>query len=153
PATKTVTGQLAAFALLASALGRVPFRRAELEAVPGVVLSLLEDPEPAAAAAQALAGSPQLIVVARGYLYAAGLETALKIKEPSSLFADGYSAADLRHGPIATVTRGLPVVALCAEGPALTDVRALVDELRAREANVLVVGAGITADVTIPSAS
>ncbi len=72
---------------------------------------MLEDPSPAAVAAAALAGASQLIVVARGYLFAAALETALKIKETCSLLADGYSAADLRHGPIAAVTRGLPVVA------------------------------------------
>ena len=78
--------------------------------------------------------------MARGYLFAAALETALKLKETCSLFADGYSAADLRHGPIAAVTRGLPVVAMCAGGPALSDVESLVDELRARGARVLVVG-------------
>ena len=88
--------------------------------------------------------------MARGYLFAAALETALKIKETCSLLADGYSAADLRHGPIAAVTRGLPVVALCASGPALADVMSLVEELRARQASVLVVGDGGRADMSLP---
>ena len=88
--------------------------------MPDSVQAVLDDPGPAASAAEALVGATQLIVVARGYLYAAALETALKIKETCSLFADGYSAADLRHGPIAAVSRGLPVVALCA---AATDKR------------------------------
>jgi glucosamine--fructose-6-phosphate aminotransferase (isomerizing) len=114
---------------------------------------VLDDPEPCAAAAEGLAGASQLIIVARGYLFAAALETALKIKETCSLFADGYSAADLRHGPIAAVTRGLPVVALCAAGPALADVASLVAELRAREASVLVVGSGERADVPLPAAA
>src|SRR5262249_59174191 len=82
--------------------------------------------------------------------FAAALEIALKIKETSALLADGYSAADLRHGPIAAVTRGLPVVALCSPGPALSDVSSLVDELRAREARVLVVGCGQPADPSLP---
>jgi glucosamine--fructose-6-phosphate aminotransferase (isomerizing) len=150
PATKTVTGQFTAFALIAAALGRAPFTRRDLEAVPGSVRKALDDPEPVAVAAEALAPASQLIVVARGYLYAAALETALKIKETCSLFADGYSAADLRHGPIAAVTRGLPVVALTAPGPALADVESLVEELGARQANVLVVGAGARADVPLP---
>jgi glucosamine--fructose-6-phosphate aminotransferase (isomerizing) len=150
PATKTVTGQLIALALVASALGRTPFTRAELDAIPGAVQEVLDDPQPVAAAAHDLAGAAQLVVVARGYLYAAALETALKIKETSSLFADGYSAADLRHGPIAAVTRGLPVVAMCAPGPALADIESLVDELRARGANVLVVGSLAGADVPLP---
>ena len=153
PATKTVTGQLVAFAIIASALGRVPFTRGELDAVPDRVRTVLDDPGPVAAAAQPLVGASRLIIAARGYLLAAALETALKLKETCSVFADGYSAADLRHGPIAAVTRGLPVVALCAPGPAEADVRSLVDELRARQARVLVVGSGDGADVSLPGSS
>jgi len=150
PATKTVTGQLTAFAIIAAALGRAPFTREQLLAVPDRVQAVLDDRGPAAAAARELAGCSQLIVVARGYLFAAALETALKIKETCSLLADGYSAADLRHGPIAAVTRGLPVVALYTGGPARADVASLVEEMRARRANVLVVGDGDGADVSLP---
>ena len=150
PATKTVTGQLTAFAIIASALGRAPFTRGDLDRVPGWVQTVLDDPTPVVAAADALAGASQMIIVARGYLYAAALETALKIKETCSLFADGYSAADLRHGPIAAVTQGLAVVALCARGPAESDVTSLVDDLRARGASVLVVGSGEQSDVPLP---
>lgn len=151
PATKTVTGQLAAVAIAACALGRAPFARTELEALPAWVQAVLDDPVPAATAARALASASQLIVVARGYLYAAALETALKIKETCSLLADGYSAADLRHGPIAAVTSGVPVVALCTSGPAASDVASLVEELRERHARVLVVGSGESADVSLPA--
>ncbi len=150
PATKTVTGQLMAFAIIAAALGRAPFTQEQLVAVPDSVRAVLDDPGPAAAAAQELAGASRLIVVARGYLFAAALETALKIKETCSLLADGYSAADLRHGPIAAVTRDFPVVALCASGRARADVASLIDEMRARQANVLVVGDGGGADVSLP---
>jgi glucosamine--fructose-6-phosphate aminotransferase (isomerizing) len=150
PATKTVTGQLTAFAIIASALGRVPFTPGELDAVPDGVQAVLDDPVAIAAAAEALAGASQLIVVARGYLYAAALETALKIKETCSLFADGYSAADLRHGPIAAVTRGLPVVAFRVAGPASADVASLVEVLRARRASVLVIGSGDRAEISLP---
>jgi glucosamine--fructose-6-phosphate aminotransferase (isomerizing) len=155
PATKTVTGQLTAFAILACAWGRGgragTYSRSELEGVPEGVQTVLDDLSPVAAAAEALAGASQLIIVARGYLYAAALETALKIKETCSVLADGYSAADLRHGPIAAVTRGFPVVALCAPGPARADVASLVEELRARQASVLVVGSGDRADISLPA--
>ena len=150
PATKTVSGQFAAFAIIASALGEGPFSRDQLEAVPGSVQAVLDDGPAAAAAAQRLAGISQLIVVARGYLYAAALETALKIKETCSLLADGYSAADLRHGPIAAVTRGFPVLALNIYGAAFSDVASLIDELRVRRANVLVIGPDEGADVWLP---
>jgi glucosamine--fructose-6-phosphate aminotransferase (isomerizing) len=150
PATKTVTGQFAAFAIMAAALGRAAFTRAELDSVPEWVQSVMDDPGPVAAAAEALEGTSRLIIVARGYLFAAALETALKLKETCSLFAEGYSAADLRHGPIAAVTRGLPVVAMCVGGPALSDVESLVHDLRTRGAKVLVVGGGEEAEVPLP---
>jgi glutamine---fructose-6-phosphate transaminase (isomerizing) len=151
PATKTVSGQFTAFAIIAAALGRPPFTKDELDAVPEAVQAVLDDRGEVNAAAGSLVTASQLIVVARGYLYAAALETALKIKETCSLLADGYSAADLRHGPIAAVTAGLPVVALCTAGPAEADVLSLVDELRAREAEVLVVGTGVLADISLPA--
>ena len=151
PATKTVTGEFTAFAIAACALGRPPFTPGELKAVPGWVQEVLDDPGPVAAAAEALLGASELIVVARGYLFAAALEAALKIKETCSLVADGYSAADLRHGPIATVTGDFPVVALCSSGPALPDVASLVEELRTRGVKVLVVGSGERVDLSLPA--
>lgn len=156
PATKTVTAEFTAFAIAGRALGRagrVPFTRDALAAVPAWVQAVLDDPAPVATAAEQLAGASELIIVARGYLYAAALETALKIKETCSLLADGYSAADLRHGPIAAVTHGLPVVALCAPGPARADIASLVQELRARKASVLIVGSGEGVDVSLPDAA
>lgn len=156
PATKTVTGQFTAFAVLAATLGgrgwdgQASFLPEALAIVPEWVQAVLDDPEPVDVAARALTGASQLIVVARGYLFAAALETALKVEETCSLLADSYSAADLRHGPIAAVTRGLPVIAFGASGPALSDVVSLVEELRARKASVLVVGTGDRADVSLP---
>jgi glucosamine--fructose-6-phosphate aminotransferase (isomerizing) len=153
PATKTVTATLTAFAIIAAALGRVPFTHAELETVPDWVEAVLDDPEPAVAAADALSGASRLIVVARGFLFPAALETALKLKETCSLFADGYSSADLRHGPIAAVTEGVPVIALVAPGRAQPDVMSVVDDLRARDVNVLVVGSGAAVDIPVPAAA
>jgi glucosamine--fructose-6-phosphate aminotransferase (isomerizing) len=150
PATKTVTGQLAAFAMIAAALGRVPFTRGDLEMLPEWVEMVLADSGPVAAVADGLVDAAQLIIVARGFLFAAALETALKIKEMCYLLADGYSTADLRHGPIAAVTRGLPVIALETTGPARADVSSLVEELRARGVSVLVIGTGDGVDVPLP---
>ncbi len=151
PATKTVTAQLVAFAMLARALGPVPFSPADLQALPGWVQETLDDPRPVEAGIDVLLGASHLIVVARGYLYGAALEIGLKIKETCSLLADGYSAADLRHGPIAAVTRGFPVIALNVPGPAYDGLAALIDELRTRGARVLTVGAGFDADVSLPA--
>jgi glutamine---fructose-6-phosphate transaminase (isomerizing) len=150
PATKTVTAQLVAFAQIAQALGDVPFSRAQLEAVPGWVQQVLVDSEPTQAAAEALTDVSHLIVVARGFLYGAALETALKIKETCSILADGYSSADLRHGPIAAVTRDFPVIAMSTNGPAAEDVLSLVADLRSRGARTLLISPDEQADITLP---
>jgi len=150
PATKTVTAQLVAFAQIAMALGDTPFSRDELEAVPIWVQQVLDDPQPARAAAEALVDASHLIVVARGFLYGAALETALKIKETCSILADGYSSADLRHGPIAAVTRDFPVIAISAPGPAADDVLDLVAELRRRGARPLLISPDEEADISLP---
>jgi glutamine---fructose-6-phosphate transaminase (isomerizing) len=151
PATKTVTAQFVSFAQIAQALGDTPFSRAELELVPSWVQQVLDDPEPAQIGAEALIGASHLIVVARGFLYGAALETALKIKETCSILADGYSAADLRHGPIAAVTRDFPVVAISTPGPAAVDVLELVAEFRRRGARPLLISPDDDADIPLPS--
>lgn len=150
PATKTVTAQLVVFAQIAHALGATPFSRDELEAVPHWVQQVLDDPEPAEAAAELLTDTTHLIVVARGFLYGAALETALKIKETCSILADGYSSADLRHGPIAAVTRDFPVIAISAPGPAAADVLDLVAEVRRRGARPLLISPDEEADIPLP---
>ena len=152
PATKTVTAQFVAFALLSQALGPVPFSLDDLRALPAVVAELLGEYRLAASAAEALVGASHMIVVARGFLYGAALECALKIKETCSLLADGYSSADLRHGPIAAVTRDFPVLALIGPGPAHDDLVALVSELGERQARVFTVSTDSGADVSLPAA-
>ena len=74
PATKTFTAQMAAFAVLAAALGDVPWADGELARVPDAVAAVLADPEPVEALSRALADIEELVVTARGWLYSAALE-------------------------------------------------------------------------------
>jgi glucosamine--fructose-6-phosphate aminotransferase (isomerizing) len=140
PATKTVTAQMAAFALVAQALGDVGFGSATRARLPDLVSGVLADEEPAAEVAEWLAGSSRLATAARGLLLGAAAEAALKVEECTGIFAAGLSAADLRHGPIATTTSLLPVLALAHPGPACADVLDLVAELRARGAPTRIAG-------------
>ena len=151
PATKTVTAQMVAFALVAAALGPIPVSPAELARVPSWVSAVLENPSAVEPAAEALECCDRLVVVARGYLYGAALEAALKIKETCSLLADGYSSADLRHGPIAALTHEIPVIVLDVPGPAHSDVAELAAELRERGAQVVVIGSSAEADIGLPA--
>jgi glutamine---fructose-6-phosphate transaminase (isomerizing) len=150
PATKTVTAELFAFALLARGLGDPRFADADLASLPDAVESVLSDAEPARRVAATLADAPRLVVTARGLLYGAALEAALKLQETAGIAAQGFSAADLRHGPIAIVDEGFPVLALSAAGPARGDVAELVAMLRERGAHVLTVSADADADLPLP---
>jgi len=150
PATKTVTATMMAFALVAAALGTAPFTREQAAELPAWVAAALADPEPAEVLAAQLADATRLIVVGRGLLYSAALEAALKVRETTRITAEGFSAADLRHGPIAVVEPGYPVLALRAPGPAFADMADLVDDLRRRGADVALVSEEEDAALPLP---
>jgi glucosamine--fructose-6-phosphate aminotransferase (isomerizing) len=153
PATKTVTAQLAAFAMLAQGLGDVGLDDEAAEAIPTTVAALLGDTDPPDSVAAWLAPATRLAVVARGVLYAAAAETALKIEETTALFASSFSAADLRHGPIAVASTGIPVLALVHHGPARADVTDLVADLRRRGADLCVAGDGDGSELPWPAST
>jgi len=156
PATKTVTATMAAFAIVAAALGTAPFTREQAAELPRWVAWVLDDPEPAEVLAAQLADATRLICVGRGLMFSAALEAALKLKETTRIPAEGFSAADLRHGPIAVIEPGFPVLALHAEGPARADMQDLVEDLRGRGAEVAVVadeeGAALPLPPGVPEA-
>ena len=125
PATKTFLAQLAAFALVAEALGPVAWAPGDLDALPGRLEEILGDPGPAVTAAAALGGADGLVAVGRGFLFAVALEAALKLKETALLLAEGMSSADFRHGPIAVLQHGFPVLSLSTPGAAAGDMAEL----------------------------
>jgi glucosamine--fructose-6-phosphate aminotransferase (isomerizing) len=112
---------------------------------------VLADVEPAVAVAHKLGDADRMLAVARGILLSAASETALKIRETTSLFAEALSVADLRHGPIAAVTPAVPVLAFAAEGPTAADVSAMVDELRSRGVSVSRVTPEPDAELPLPA--
>jgi glucosamine--fructose-6-phosphate aminotransferase (isomerizing) len=154
PATKTVTAQFAAFAVLAEALvtgdgrARLPWDDRAWSALPDAIGELLADDAPARSAASAVGSAQGLVVIARGLLLGAALEAALKVKEMTGVLAEGASAADFLHGPIAVVHRGLPVLTLAAGGPTAADVAEFAAAARARGGRVLAIAPG--GDLPIP---
>jgi glutamine---fructose-6-phosphate transaminase (isomerizing) len=152
PATKSVTATFLALGIVAQALGRVPWRAREIAGMPQVVAALLEDGHPSPAVARQIASAGRVIITGRGLMLGAAFETALKIRETSAIFAEAISAADLRHGPIATIGPGFPVVVLSGHGGSAADARELGAHLRRRGALVTTVGRGPRAVIPLPSA-
>jgi len=138
-ATKTYTAQLGALALVAAHLADDEERLAELSRVPAAVEKTLALEETIAAAAQRYAHATQCVVLGRGYNYATAFEIALKLKELTYIVAEPYSSADFRHGPVALVERGFPVIAIAPHGAVYGDMVALIEELAERDAELAVV--------------
>ena len=137
PATKTYTATVAAFAIIAEAFGECPWGEADWQRLPAAVAEVLDDDDRPERAAQVLADVPGTITVGRGFMFSTALEAALKLKETTSILAEGFSAADLRHGPIAVIEQEFPVIAFTAPGPAAADMAALIGEVRERGAHVI----------------
>lgn len=150
PATKTFTAQLAVFALLAEAMGPVPWSDADWATVPRSVEAVLADPAPAAPVAAGIGDARAAVVLARGFMFSVALEAALKLKETTSLLAWADSTADFRHGPIAVVDSHLPVLAISATGPCAADVAEITRDIQARGGHVFTIADMPGADLPVP---
>lgn len=149
PATKTFTATLAAFALLAEALGGRPL--GDWPRVIGALDAAVDDDAEATEAAALLAEVERVLLVGRAFLYPVALEAGLKISETTGMATNGYSPHDLRHGPIAVAAAGLHAVCFSSPGPVAADVADAAADLAARGAQVVAV-AERPADVPAASA-
>ena len=119
-ATKTCTTSMMAGATLLSRWAGVT---AHWEMVPEVIAKTLTFFEAIGEKITPFIHEESCVVLARGFNYAAAMETALKIQETCYINARGFSTADFKHGPIAMLHHGFPVIVYAFNGPALTDVR------------------------------
>jgi len=142
PATKTFTTQLAAMAVLATALApEQSALDADLDRVPEEIQKLIANRAGVDEAVMLLARTNEVLVSGRGLAYAAAVETALKLEETCLRPVRGLSYADLRHGPIAIVDPQLVSIVVAAQdGPMLEGLTELLGDLRSRGA--LTVGIG-----------
>lgn len=138
-ATKTYTAELMALALLSVALAEDEARLQQVKSIPDAVAATLELGEMIAARAERYRYMTHCVVIGRGYNYATAFELALKLKELTYVGTTPYSSADFLHGPIAVVEPGFPVLAIATQGRVLADMRQLLHELRARQAELLVI--------------
>ena len=142
PATKTYLTQLAALAVLGTALAPDPTTLdADLERLPGEVSRLLADAPQEDEAVELLATAGTVVVSGRGLMLGTALEVALKLEETTLRAARGYSYADLRHGPISVVTEDVVAVLVAApDGPLLGPMTGLAGELAERGARTVGIG-------------
>ena len=143
--TKAFTAQVTALLMMALKLGRT--RRlsyeegsrlvAEIENIPNLVAEVVKENDAIAAIAEKYAKANDMFFIGRGILYPTALEGALKIKEIAYVHAEGYQAAELKHGPIALLSSETPVVALLADIPGKEKTIGNVQECRARQAPVV----------------
>jgi glucosamine--fructose-6-phosphate aminotransferase (isomerizing) len=147
--TKCFTAQLAALSLLAIHLGRRTGGLGDAAAAE-LICELMLMPQkmaytlshmmgPVQGIAQEFKGAKDFLYLGRGTNYPIALEGALKLKEISYIHAEGYAAGEMKHGPIALIDDGIPVVVIAPRGKGYDKVLSNLAEVRAREGAVIAV--------------
>ena len=145
--TKAFTSQCTVLAMLAVYFGRTRHLSAaagsrilaELQALPDIIRQTLKCHEQVKEVARRYADMTNCLYLGRQYLYPAALEGALKLKEISYIHAEGYPAAEMKHGPIALVDRHTPSVFLVPRGNVFDKVMSNMQEIKARGGPVIAV--------------
>ena len=137
-ATKTYTTSLLAIARLSLALDPDPVADAAIDAVPDAIESALGLEARVEEVIAGLGPVDRCVIVGRGFEYATARETALKLKELAQVFADPYSSADFRHGPIALVQPGIPAIVIAPMGAPAASMADLVTDLAGRGVDTVV---------------
>ena len=146
-ATKTLTTQMAALWLLALWLAQlrqtlwpeeIKELMAHMWAVPGQMEALL-DRNGILRIAERYRDAPTFLFIGRGVGVPIALEGALKLKELSYLHAEGFAAGEMKHGPIALLEEGIPVVAIATRSHVKTKLLSNVEEAKARGAEIIAV--------------
>ena len=145
--TKAFTSQIVALALLGLYLGRARELSAEdgrevvcrLMQLPQLVARALEIEPQVKALAARFAAAPNFLYLGRGVNFPVALEGALKLKEISYIHAEGYPAAEMKHGPIALIDENMPVVFVAPNDAVYGKVCSNMQEVRARRGRIIAV--------------
>ena len=144
--TKAFTGQLAVLMMVALNIakhkGTVSDERyasllLELEEVPEKVTAILKNAEDIKLIAEKYKNASDFLFLGRGYNFPVALEGALKLKEISYIHAEGYPAAEMKHGPIALVDENLPVVFIATKDIYHEKIVSNMQEIKARKGKII----------------
>lgn len=143
-ATKTFTGQMLLFYMLAAELSnsRLPV---SYEQIPGFVARALEQKTAISELVQRYVFMENCVVVGRGLAYANAYELALKLMETCYVVAERFSSADFLHGPLAMVERHFPVILFAPPGVMLEGVKSLIERLNELHADTLAITSDLDA--------
>jgi glutamine---fructose-6-phosphate transaminase (isomerizing) len=145
--TKAFTCQCATLAMLSIFLGRRKFMSQaqaqeaveRLCEIPQLMRRVLEQSSAVREIANRFCERENWLFLGRGYHYPVALEGALKLKEISYIHAEGMPAAEMKHGPIALINKGMPVVFIATQGMQYDKVMSNIEEVRARGGEIIAV--------------
>ncbi len=145
--TKAFTSQLTVLTQLAIYLGRMRGMNqldgkklaTAIEQLPDQIQQILEREEDIKKIADSMKGVKNCLYLGRGYNYPVALEGALKLKEISYIHAEGYPAAEMKHGPIALIDEDMPVVFIATHDEIYDKVISNIEEVKARNGKVIAI--------------
>jgi glucosamine--fructose-6-phosphate aminotransferase (isomerizing) len=146
--TKAFTAQVTALTLVALALAhrrgtidrdRAAALAAELAAIPAKIAMILRQEAAIQALADRFTYAPNFLYLGRSFNFPVALEGALKLKEISYIHAEGYPAAEMKHGPIALIDRLMPVVVIATTAHTSDKMLSNIEEVKARQGRVIAV--------------
>jgi glucosamine--fructose-6-phosphate aminotransferase (isomerizing) len=145
--TKAFTSQVIALALLTLKLGRLRNMSVvqgreiaqAMEALPDQIQQILDRAAEIEKIAEAFVDATNFLYLGRGYNFPVALEGALKLKEISYIHAEGYPAAEMKHGPIALIDANMPVVFIAPHDSVFEKVVSNVQEVKARGGRVIAI--------------
>jgi|TARA_B110000879_G_scaffold37934_1_gene52955 glucosamine--fructose-6-phosphate aminotransferase (isomerizing) len=156
--TKAFTAQITVLTLMALSIGHkkgtVPVSRYqsllnEINSIPKLVERCLKTEDEIKEIAARFQNAPNFLYLGRGYSFPVALEGALKLKEISYIHAEGYPAAEMKHGPIALITEEMPVVVIATKGPSYEKVVSNIQEVKARKGVVIAITTEGDVDVKV----
>jgi glutamine---fructose-6-phosphate transaminase (isomerizing) len=146
--TKAFTAQVTALLLISLSIaqkkGTISGQRlrellTELETIPGKVEETLKENEHIKTIASQIKDTRNALYLGRGYGFPIALEGALKLKEISYIHAEGYPAAEMKHGPIALIDEEMPVIVIATQHSNYEKVISNIQEVRARKGKVIAI--------------
>lgn len=146
--TKAFTAQVTVLTMMAFMLGyrkgKMEVRRykeliKELNSIPGKIEKILSLNDKFKEIASEYKDSTNFLYLGRGYAFPVALEGALKLKEISYIHAEGYPAAEMKHGPIALIDKNMPVVVIATKDSSYEKILSNIQEVKARNGQIIAI--------------